>query len=356
MMNQEELTQLNIGQDLDDLMNLDPRGYGVCRILYDAARKYTKAPLTMNAAKQLINTVKEGDLVYILTGFVLIPYKKAEMDGIVSSMLLARALVKACGAKPVIICPQDNVLAVENLAYVVGLHLHNSIEELKQYPVSMAVIPFTKDSDEAAAQADAIIASGNPSAVISIEAPGANKVGVYHNSLGKDITSLQAKSDVLFKKLQSMGVLNISIGDLGNELGMGTIGEQLDNYIPYAAAGACSCGCGAGIAAATKADHIITATVSDWGCDGMIAAMAFLKKDLDIFQTGKLEEEAVLTASRSGMIDMYGWLIPAIDGMGLKMNVTIVELMRECIASALKLDKTCAVWFEKVLELGYFAG
>jgi len=355
-MNQEELTQLNIGQDLDDLMNLDPRGYGVCRILYDAARKYTKEPLTMNAAKQLTGTVKEGDLVYILTGFVLIPYKKAEMDGIVSSMLLARALAKAFGAKPVIICPEDNLVAVKNLAYVVGLHLYDSIEELKQYPVSMAVIPFTKDAEEAPALADSIIASGKPSAVISIEVPGANKFGVYHNSVGKDITSLQAKSDVLFEKLQDMGVLNISIGDLGNELGMGTIGQQLDQYIPYAATGACSCGCGGGLAAATKANHIITATVSDWGCNGMIAAIAFLKQDLDIFQTGELEKEAVITASRSGMIDMYGWLIPSIDGCGLKMNVLIVELMRECITSALKLNKTCAVWFEKVLELSFYAG
>ena len=32
-MTKEELTLLNIGDDLDTLMNLDPRGYGVCRIL-----------------------------------------------------------------------------------------------------------------------------------------------------------------------------------------------------------------------------------------------------------------------------------------------------------------------------------
>ena len=88
----------------------------------------------------------------------------------------------------------------------------------------------------------------------------------------------------------------------------------------------------------------------------MIAAIAFLKKDLDILQTGELEKEAVVTASRSGMIDMYGWLIPAIDGCDVKMNVLIVELMRECIDSALKLTKTCAVWFEKVLERGFYTG
>ena len=49
-MTQKELTVRNLGQSLDDLMNLDPRGYGVCKILYDAARKYTGEPLTANAA------------------------------------------------------------------------------------------------------------------------------------------------------------------------------------------------------------------------------------------------------------------------------------------------------------------
>lgn len=353
-MNQEQLTQLNIGQNLDDLMNLDPRGYGVCRILYDAARTYTKEPLTMNAAKQLIHTVKEGDLVYIFTGFVLLSHKKAEMDGIVSSILLARALVKAFNVKPVIICPKDNVAAVNNLAYVVGLHLYDSIEEVKQFPFSMAVIPFTKDIEEAPAKADEIIASGMPSAMISIEHPGANKKGVYHNATGLDVTELESKSDVLFEKLQKLGVLNIAIGDLGNELGMGTMEEHLNRYIPYAAAHACNCGCEGGIVAATKADHIITATTSDWGCYGLIAAIAFLKRDLDILQTAEMEKEVIIVASRSGMIDMYGSLTPAVDGFGLKINILIVELMRECIDYPIKLEKTCTTWFEKVIERGFF--
>ena len=71
-MTQKELTAYNIGQNLDDLANLDPRGYGVCRILYDAARRYTGEPLSMHAATLLCETVKENDLVYLMTGFVLL--------------------------------------------------------------------------------------------------------------------------------------------------------------------------------------------------------------------------------------------------------------------------------------------
>ncbi|MCH3963513.1 MAG: DUF4392 domain-containing protein [Clostridium sp.] len=353
-MNQEELTILNIGENLDNLMNLDPRGYGVCRILYSAAREYTEGPLTMNSAQKLVGTLKEGDLVYILTGFVLLPFKKAEMDGIVSTMLLARALVKGFNVKPVIICPEDNIEAVKNLAYVVGLHFYDNIEELKEYPLSIAGITFTKDAAKAEEQAGKIMAEGLPSAVISIECPGANSVGVYHNAVGKDVTEIEAKRDILFTKLKQKGVLNIAIGDLGNELGMGTLKDHIQKYVPYAAKGSCSCGCGGGILASVGADNIITATVSDWGCYGLIAALSYLKKDLNIMHTVEMEKEAMITASRSGMIDMYGDLIPAIDGCNMSMNLSIVNLMRECIESAMKLDRTCAAWFDKVIELGFY--
>ena len=39
-MTNEELTLYNIGENLDSLMTLDPRGYCVCLILYRAASDY----------------------------------------------------------------------------------------------------------------------------------------------------------------------------------------------------------------------------------------------------------------------------------------------------------------------------
>lgn len=355
-MNQAELAQLNIGQNLDNLMNLDPRGYGVCRILYEASRKYTGEPLTMNAAKKLIGAVKPGDLVFILTGFVLTPSRCAETDGIIGAMMLARAVVKAFDAKPILICQEENVPAVKNLAAVVGLHVYDTVEDMKNYPISMSYIPFTKDASKAAAQADEIIAAGVPSAVVTIEFPGANSVGAYHNAVGKSVTELEAKADILFEKLQKLGVTNISIGDLGNEMGLGTLGEHLNRYIPYAGPGRCSCGCGQGLAVKTKADNILTATVSNWGCDGMIAALAYLKKDPDIFYDGNLEKEVINEAVRSNQVNMDGWLTPAVDGFDCKINMLIVELMRECIVYALNYEhyQPGDTWFQKVLELGFF--
>lgn len=173
-MTQAELTKYNIGKNLDDLMNLDPRGYGVCRILYPAAREYMKATISMRFAEELLSKIKPDSLVYILTGFVLLPFGKAEMDGIIGSVLLARALVK-CGAKPVLVIPEDNLEAAKKLSAVAGIHCYTDIADVIKYPISMAAITFTKDAEKAEEQTARMLEHGMPAAVVAIEAPGAMK-------------------------------------------------------------------------------------------------------------------------------------------------------------------------------------
>lgn len=353
-MTKEELTIYQIGENLDMLMNLDPRGYGVCRILYAGSRAYTGEPLSMHSAKLMVENIKAKDFVYIITGFILLPHKQPEMDGLVSSMLLARSLVQAFDAKPVIICPCENLKAVINCANVVGLHCYEDLTMTAELPLSMGVIPFTKEKAEAEEQSDEIMKRKLPKAVIAIEAPGANALGEYHNAVGKNITELEAKTDILFRKLQEKGVLNFAIGDLGNEMGMGTIAEHIKKYIPYTDKNQCQCSCEGGVLSETKADHIITATLSDWGCYGLMAAIAFLKKDLHIFHNGDMQTEVMQTASRCGMVDMTGSLIPGIDGFNIKMNVNIVELMRQCVGYVMKYEGDSDHWFKGVLEKGFF--
>lgn len=355
-MDREELEKKNVGENLDALMNLDPRGYGVCRILYAGSREWTGEPLTMNAAQALYGTVRENDPVFILTGFVLLPHKVPEMDGMVSSMLLARALVLAFGAKPIVICPSECRKAVRRCAGVVGLHIYEDMESVMGLPLSMGVISFTKDAALARAQAEDILKTVTPAAVISVEAPGANRLGVYHNAVGDDVSQLEAKTDVLWNLLREKGILSIAVGDLGNEIGMGAIGSHIRRYVPFTGPGECRCGCRGGILAASSADHIITATCSDWGCYGMIAALSYLKRDMEIFHREDLEAELMRVASRNGMIDMTGSLMPGIDGFNTRMNTGIVSLMRQCTAYAVRYSHNSDHWFEPVLEKGFFSG
>ena len=56
-MDQKALTDLNIGENLDNLASLGPRGYGGCRILYKASREYTGMPTKMSSKQ------KKADIV-----------------------------------------------------------------------------------------------------------------------------------------------------------------------------------------------------------------------------------------------------------------------------------------------------
>lgn len=353
-MTSEELTLYNIGENLDSLMNLDPRGYGVCRILYKAAREWTGEPLSIHAAKGLVAHIHSEDLVYILTGFVLLPWKKAEMDGIVSSMMLARFLIKAFGCTPVIVVPEENMEAVRRLARVLGFHLYDTVEEARAYPFSMCAVVFTKSDEKADRQAEELLSHGLPSVIITNEAPGRNACGEYHNAVGKNTSALEAKYDVLFEKCKARGVYNISIGDLGNEIGMAAIAEHIKAYIPYAAEGECDCPCRGGILAKSSADHIITATCSDWGCNAMMAAAAYLLGDADLFQSEEVQQHAMEEAARAGMLDMYGRMIPNIDGFGRSINLPMVKLMKELIRYPAKVSRLAGNWFDHTIEKGYF--
>lgn len=356
-MNPYELQCLNIGKNLDDLMNLDPRGYGLCRILYSAAAKNNSTPLSMTGAKKLYENIEKDDIVFIITGFILPPHGRPETDGLISSVFLARALVMAFEAKPLIICPSECIDGIKKLSAVVGLHCYIDIDELKTYPKAVGISVFTKDEHKAEKMANGLIKAARPKAAISIECPGANKKGVYHNAGGLDVTSLQAKSDMFFQKVVDLNILNIAIGDLGNEVGMASFEDDLKRFVPYmkeGKKGSCLCGCEGGIMARTRADNLITATVSDWGCYALIASLAFLCDDIDILQSKKMLEMALYKASESGIVDMDGWLSPQIDGMSLELNLTVLDLMRLTVNNALEKKGSFDNWYKDILELGYF--
>ncbi len=323
-MDKTELTLFNLGESLDNIANIDPRGYGVCRLLYKASREFTGKPLCLNAAEKLVKNLNNNDTVFILTGFVLHPYGKAETDGAISSVLLANALEKGIGAKCVIICPEDAV---------------NGIRAVCDYLCCSAdIITFTKEKADAEYQSDILISEYNPKAVIAVECPGEDIDGRYHNARGVDVTDLQAKQDVLFDKLKGKGVLNIAIGDLGNEIGMSAIADCLGRDIPV-------------VPARTVTDNIITATVSDWGCYSLIAMLAFMLDNLNLLHGGELQKNIMNIACSNGLIDMNGGHIPAIDGLGEEITSSIVNLMKDLVCNTVKHKNICDYWFDKMIEI-----
>lgn len=350
-MEKEELSERMTGENLDSLMNLDPRGYGVCRILYDASRRYAGNKSTsMNAAKRLVKILDgkpSSTTVLIMTGFVLRPHLMPETDGIVGALLLARALIRAFNITPVLSVNKKNVLAILSTAAVMGLHVYSDIETAQKLPLSFAYVTIPVDRIQAEKKTAEITKTLLPELIFATECAGANENGEYHNATGVNMTELESKQDALFTAYQKKGVPSFAVGDLGNEIGMGALLPHLKKYIPY------TDGDGNGIAAATAADTLVTATVSDWGVYAVIAAVAFLKKDISILHDEKMEEAVLHQCCLSGMVDMTGSLLPAIDGFSVDIEKQIVSLMRSTVEYAIGYENDA--WFNAVLEKHFYA-
>lgn len=355
-MTAQELAARQAGENLDQLMNLDPRGYGVCRTLYPAARALTGEPLTLASARELLQRVGRGKICYVLTGFVLLPHRCPETDGMVSAVLLCRLLAGLLGAVPVLVCPEECRQPAEAMAAAAGLHLYDHIGEARALPASLAFAAFPKEEKAAGLKIRELMEAGVPSAAVAVELPGANGAGVYHNAAGIAVTQLEAKTDLLLAHLASEGVFTVAIGDLGNEAGLAALTPHLRRYIPGAGEGECQCGCGGGIAAAVRADQVITATTSDWGCCGLMAALGFLRREMSWTPDGALYERVLRAGCENGLVDMTGWRIPAVDGFGLELLRPVVDLMKATCQNILDIlrDESCSRWFEGMAEKGFW--
>lgn len=353
-MTEKELCDYVVGLNIDDLVTLDLRGYGISRIIQDGARKkHNGQPLCMNVAKMFLNNTKPGDVVYIFTGFVFSPYNVSELDGLTGSILLARTLVRALGVKPVIITDEAGVAGIKKVLPVAGLNAYDTLEECADRAVSACVWGISADPDTAAKQNAEILAKPLPAAMITIERPGCNDKGHYHLGGGARVTDLAGKIDGLFAALKEKGVPNAAIGDLGNELGMGGIKDTVLSYIPFGAD--CGCGCGGGICADVAADNILTATTSDWGAYGLSAAIAYLTGKPDALHDAHLEERVLEAANDNGFLDGSGWCIPAIDGTPLEYNKLLVTMLHYAIEQPMQTSGKYSTHFRKVIERGFFA-
>jgi hypothetical protein len=318
-----------VGENLDALVTIDLRGYHVGRILYRAAREEAGEPLVLAAARSLIADARRGKPIFILTGFPFEPYGKPELDGIVGTAVVARALDLALGARPVIVTDPVTVPVMRDLLTLAGLNLYEDPRDLERYPHSGAVIPFTTDPREAIDAARRLCDDYSPTGLIAIEKPGANDRGVFHQGNGADVSSMVAKTDAVFDEVKARGLRTVAIGDLGNEVGLGSLAEVLESQTPFgerfvrAPTGS--------IAARTVADHVVIASVTDWGAYGLSAMIAFLTGEPSAFHTPSIHRQLLWGAVRGGALDGSGRGEPHVDGVGEDYGARLVGIMRDII-------------------------
>ena len=122
------------------------------------------------------------------------------------------------------------------------------------------MLPKYEADEFIAAQLDAI----KPSHVLTIERPGKARDGHYHNMRGGIIDAMFVDASSIIEAARERGITTISIGDGGNEIGMGALAETIEKYVPH----------GEAICAREVADIALISGVSNWWGWGVSALLS----------------------------------------------------------------------------------
>lgn len=320
-----------VAENIERLVTLDIRHYGIVHHLAAAARRQVGRPVAMAAAEALLERVGGGDAVLLLTGFPIPPLGRGEADGLAGTAMLARVLAHGLKARPVVITEAGIVPAAAAACTAAGLNVSTKMEEAEGMPSAAVVLPFTTDRAAAAVVATALLARAEPVAAIAIEKAGRNPAGEYHTGAGVNVTATAAKVDDLFLAVGERGGLTIGVADQGNEVGMGGIREAVIRFAPRGAQ--CGCPCGQGAASAVPAQFAVIGAVADWGAFGLAAALAHLLDAPESLPEGRVIERALWATVQAGAIDAPAKhpAAEAVDSVGEATEVRVWELLRDCI-------------------------
>jgi hypothetical protein len=326
-----------IGEYIDRLCTVEMRPAagnlprGMIHRLYAAARPEGAKPLTLAMAEGIIANVHAGDTVFILTGAGAPPVlTRGEVDGLLGAAALARSFILTLGANVVILTEDRTELPLGAVCRAAGLNFRRAGDE----PNANAVVfvPMSISADECEAQAGELLDTYAPSAVIAIEKLSPNKNGIIHGSTGLSYDDTHAKPQFLFDEAQKRGILTAGIGDGGNEVGFGSVAEEIADIIPTGRV--CLCPCGGGNIARVKVDHLVVAAISNWGGYGVAAMLAFLTSS----PAGGLIDEVDLERMLRACVDngaydgAYARPLLSDDGVPLEAHKAFTVLLRELVA------------------------
>lgn len=345
---------LRIGETFDRIVTIDVAGRGSIPLLYRAARGKMGKPLALTAAEGLVKNVKRGDLVFFLTGFLVrsqFSPEIAESDGPPGIAQLARTIHKTLGGVPIVFIEDSIAKKMAGVMEAAGFFIvpiEKASEVAKPSPrASQAAIiqTFPVGVPDPFSIAKEYIDQLSPAAVISVERGGPNVLGKIHNSQGMDASPSHARTDLLLKYAyeKNNGPLTISVGDGGNEVGMGTIAEDLIKWLPYGVE--CQCPCKGGIIPETITDILVSASVSNWGASAIAAALSLLAQDPEAAPNADLEERIIKRCAEVGFIDgPTGKVGDMVDGMPGSVSASIARLLEQTVIQGLKGLSGTRLW------------
>ena len=202
----------------------------------DKLREYLPESFCTDAAKEILSW--EKGCVLVTTGFYVAGV--CETDGPPGTLFVCKAL-KHCGFEPIVVT--DEICC--------------------GYFEDFGISTFYVDKNADDQVFEDILRAYAPVGLISIERCGENISGDYANMRGVSIAEHTAPIDRMFELAKCP---TVGIGDGGNEIGMGKLKDVIANQLSL-----CPC--------KTSVDHLIIATVSNWGALALGACLGYLPSE-----------------------------------------------------------------------------
>jgi hypothetical protein len=326
-----------MGQSVDRLITLEIRNramnIGVMSRLYEAALSEAGGrPLTTLAAEGLFERVHRGDVVFIITGAGYPPaMPKGESDGPPGAAALGKVLYYGIGAIPAFLSEEIHAEPIVAAAEAAGVMIR-PFEEARERRLGGVIETAPSVQEDVADWASEVFDRYRPKVLISTERLGPNEKGIVHGATGLGRQQLGHLIDLapLMDESRKRNVFSIGIGDNGNEFGFGRIHETVKEVMPHGKK--CQCPCGAGMATVVKTDVLIPASVSNWGCYGVEAMLAFMLKNRDLMHTPEEEKRVLLACLDAGGLEArYCTRRFIVDGMPGETSMAVVGLLNDIV-------------------------
>lgn len=276
-----------------------------------------------DGAQRAAAALESGENIMLLTGFS-VAKGMPETDGPPGTAELGRAL-RLRGKQVTYVVDSANKPILEAILREMG----EPTDNIKVFDVPVG---------DAKAPARALLEAVGPDRVMAIELPSRAADGTKNNMRGIEIDDFNpAIDEILIQANAREGVETLGIGDGGNEVGMG----GLKGLIPKGWNGK-------QIAAEITADHVVTASVSNWGAYALSALLLKRGNMIERFQTPDELRRVLQAAADAGAVDgVSRERVPTVDGFSTDVHAAIVQLYRHAATGELPAGPGAApnAWF-----------
>jgi D-glutamate cyclase len=285
---------------------------GIVAGFYQLARPAGTPPLTYQIAEGLLARA-DGGSVLLVTGLVdAVKFPDGEIDGPIGSAVLARALT-GLGMRVTVIVDEEAAPAMRRVCTAAGGDRVNI--------VTLSVTTADQALDFGAGF----------DVVVAIEKLGRNSAGSRHLIWGTRVEDGDPYGDEYVLGARQAGRATYAIGDNGNEIGFGVIGDRAEAFTPSGVQ------VDGGFFAATPVDVLLPASVSNFGCYAVVAALAILTGRQELAPEGpeivRLTQAGLDAGLRSGGVNDPAF--QGDDGVPLRFVGAYAEMLAGVVHQAL---------------------